>query len=295
MFLISHFLKRLISMARGTRTAGDDDTWRPSAEDVDVEVYDEMLDEETVDEVEPQKKRRASPRASPVAQQKKASHRPKRQDDDTYTPADEELEDEEIEVQEMVNDQLMDEELLHEKPKKKTSSKTPASRKKPAARAKHQEDDTWDPAGDSEELDDEEPEYETPAEEDEDSVDEKPTAKKQTSPKKSRKRPAASSAGSPEQHKTTKPVGGLVPNRLTTATNKKPPEFLVQGQNAKAPFTFAAYRGEGMCMLAMNWKTDSPPEDFVGFAIEFTEPQSNKCQYYSVLFLLVLSCFQLVM
>jgi hypothetical protein len=36
------------------------------------------------------------------------------------------------------------------------------------------------------------------------------------------------------------------------------------------------YRGEGMCLLAMNWKEGTPPDDFVGFAIEYQEPGDTK-------------------
>ena len=43
--------------------------------------------------------------------------------------------------------------------------------------------------------------------------------------------------------------------------------FIVTGSNAAALFTLKAYRGESMVLLAMNWKTAKPPEDFVGFAI----------------------------
>lgn len=43
----------------------------------------------------------------------------------------------------------------------------------------------------------------------------------------------------------------------------------VEGDNAKAPFTLRVHRGEGMALLAMNWRTGRPPDDFVGFAIEY--------------------------
>lgn len=43
----------------------------------------------------------------------------------------------------------------------------------------------------------------------------------------------------------------------------------VEGENAKAPFTLRIHRGEGMALLAMNWRRGRPPADFVGFAIEF--------------------------
>jgi len=54
---------------------------------------------------------------------------------------------------------------------------------------------------------------------------------------------------------------------------KKP--FIVKGSNPAAPFKLVAYRGEGMSLLAMNWK-GKPPKDFVGFAIEYKEPKGDK-------------------
>ena len=52
--------------------------------------------------------------------------------------------------------------------------------------------------------------------------------------------------------------------------------FQVVGENAKAPFTLKVHRGEGMALLAMNWKDPRPPENFVGFAIQYTEPGGDK-------------------
>src|SRR5262245_17352068 len=49
-------------------------------------------------------------------------------------------------------------------------------------------------------------------------------------------------------------------------------EFQVTGQNSKALFTLKVHRGDGMALLAMNWREGRPPRDFVGFAIEFREP-----------------------
>jgi len=51
-----------------------------------------------------------------------------------------------------------------------------------------------------------------------------------------------------------------------------PSEFEVSGQSATALFTLKAYRGQGMVLLAMNWKTPTPPDDFVGFSIELQPP-----------------------
>src|SRR6188768_139153 len=50
-------------------------------------------------------------------------------------------------------------------------------------------------------------------------------------------------------------------------------DFQVVGKNAKAPFTLKLHRGDGMCLVAMNWrKNERPPDDFVGFAIESKPP-----------------------
>jgi len=53
-------------------------------------------------------------------------------------------------------------------------------------------------------------------------------------------------------------------------------EFQVTGQNAAALFTLKLHRGDGMALLAMNWKKSKPPLDFVGFAIEYKEPGGTK-------------------
>ena len=58
--------------------------------------------------------------------------------------------------------------------------------------------------------------------------------------------------------------------------------FQVEGTNDKALFTLKLHRGEGMTLLAMNWKNGRPPQDFVGFAIEYQEPGAN--QYCALLF-----------
>lgn len=56
--------------------------------------------------------------------------------------------------------------------------------------------------------------------------------------------------------------------------------FQVSGTNAAAPFTLKVHRGDGMALVAMNWKTGSPPDDFVGFAIEYREPGGHR--FYSL-------------
>ena len=53
-------------------------------------------------------------------------------------------------------------------------------------------------------------------------------------------------------------------------------EFQVSGHNSAAKFTLKIHRGDGMSLLAMNWKAGKPPQDFVGFAIEYKEPGGEK-------------------
>ncbi len=53
-------------------------------------------------------------------------------------------------------------------------------------------------------------------------------------------------------------------------------DFQVIAQNADAPFTLRAHRGEGMVLLAMNWSGPEPPVNFVGFAIEYREPNDDQ-------------------
>lgn len=53
-------------------------------------------------------------------------------------------------------------------------------------------------------------------------------------------------------------------------------EFQVTGKNNLSPFTLKLHRGDGMVLLAMNWKTGVPPSDFVGFSIEYKEPGGDR-------------------
>jgi len=53
-------------------------------------------------------------------------------------------------------------------------------------------------------------------------------------------------------------------------------DFIVEGTNTTAPFTLKVYRGDSMVLLAMNWKGQTPPDDFVGFAIQYEEPSGHK-------------------
>jgi hypothetical protein len=53
--------------------------------------------------------------------------------------------------------------------------------------------------------------------------------------------------------------------------------FDVVATVAAAPFSLKLHRGEGMCLLAMNWTAAAqPPPDFVGFAIEYMEPLGDR-------------------
>ena len=52
--------------------------------------------------------------------------------------------------------------------------------------------------------------------------------------------------------------------------------WVVSGKSAAALFTLKVRRGEGMALLAMNWKNGTPPMNFVGFAIEYKEPDGTQ-------------------
>ncbi len=52
--------------------------------------------------------------------------------------------------------------------------------------------------------------------------------------------------------------------------------FQVVGKNANALFTLKLHRGDGMTLIAMNWRNGKPPKDFAGFAIEYKEPGGNR-------------------
>jgi hypothetical protein len=52
-------------------------------------------------------------------------------------------------------------------------------------------------------------------------------------------------------------------------------DFQVSSKNDKAPFTLKLHRGDGMCLVAMNWKKGKPPNDFVDFAIESKPPDGK--------------------
>ena len=55
-----------------------------------------------------------------------------------------------------------------------------------------------------------------------------------------------------------------------------PDNFQIIAKNTNAPFTLKLHRGDGMTLLAMNWKAAKPPRDFVGFALEYKEPDGDR-------------------
>jgi PLD-like domain len=76
---------------------------------------------------------------------------------------------------------------------------------------------------------------------------------------------------------TTAPDPAVTPSRPATRAPSSPQAgepsgFQIEGNNDSAPFTLKLHRGEGMTLIAMNWKNGQPPQDFVGFAIEYQEP-----------------------
>ena len=106
------------------------------------------------------------------------------------------------------------------------------------------------------------------------SVTKKTATKKNRVTKKKalvKKRPSVSTPPAAPPAKPPRPVS-KPGDRLTAATNSTAPAFVVRGASATALFTLTIYRGEGMCLLAMNWKTGTPPNNFVGFGIEYQEP-----------------------
>ena len=99
----------------------------------------------------------------------------------------------------------------------------------------------------------------------------KVATKKTVISKKSGKAVTKKAAAKKVTHKRTTPVSPAAGT---------PPAIHATGQNSSALFTLKIYRGEGMALLAMNWATGKPPVNFVGFAIEYQEPQG--VQFYSL-------------
>ena len=54
-----------------------------------------------------------------------------------------------------------------------------------------------------------------------------------------------------------------------------PASYQSVGTNAQAAFTLKLHRGEGMVLLGMNWKSGKPPNNFVGFGIEYQIPSAT--------------------
>lgn len=238
----------------------EDETWKPTDEELEDEELEvqEMVNEQLLSEEleqtktakkaspKPSSPKPASPKPSPAAERKKPKPRVRHEEDEAWTPED----DEEYGEYEDFGDEDLDYETLADK--KGTDGGRSSRKSTPQRKSKKTSEDKSD-------------------------EDDEPSSGKSTPPQKSKKRPAVVSAGSPECHK--KPAPRPLPVRKHTvapAKNEVPPDFIVRGQNSKAPFTFTVYRGEGMCMLAMNWKKDTPPDDFVGFVIEYLEPQSTQ-------------------
>jgi phospholipase D-like protein len=89
----------------------------------------------------------------------------------------------------------------------------------------------------------------------------------------------------PKAPATTPPKPAVSVPRPATPTPSNPQAsapsgFQVEGTNSKALFSLKLHRGEGMTLVAMNWKNGQPPQDFVGFAIEYQEPGGS--QYYAL-------------
>lgn len=55
-----------------------------------------------------------------------------------------------------------------------------------------------------------------------------------------------------------------------------PNDFQIVADNPQARFSLKLHRGDGMTLLAMNWKAGKPPRDFVGFALEYKEPGGDR-------------------
>jgi hypothetical protein len=80
-----------------------------------------------------------------------------------------------------------------------------------------------------------------------------------------------------------KPAVSVPPPLIPAPSNPQasaPSGFQVEGKNGNAPFTLKLHRGDGMTLVAMNWKNGQPPQNFVGFAIEYQEPGGS--QYYAL-------------
>ena len=94
-------------------------------------------------------------------------------------------------------------------------------------------------------------------------------------------RPKTPAKSKPRTPATTPPqsTGSVPPSATPAPSNPQasaPSGFQIVGTNANAPFTLKLHRGEGMTLIAMNWKNGQPPQNFVGFAMEYQEPAGNQ-------------------
>ena len=110
---------------------------------------------------------------------------------------------------------------------------------------------------------------------------------------KTKKTPAAKPRTPAKPAAPKKPIKPAAPSKPQPKPPAKPPAsnppasspqaasgFEVTGTNDAALFTLKAHRGEGMTLLAMNWKSGKPTNDFVGFGIEYKEPAGS--QFYAL-------------
>jgi hypothetical protein len=52
-------------------------------------------------------------------------------------------------------------------------------------------------------------------------------------------------------------------------------EFQVSGKNANALFSLKLHRGEGMALVAMNWKAATPPRDLWASLLNTRNPAAT--------------------
>lgn len=93
---------------------------------------------------------------------------------------------------------------------------------------------------------------------------------------KGSKKTGATQPKRPKPPTTTSPPVVTPPPVIAPAPSNSTSGFQVIGTNANAPFSLKLHRGDGMTLVAMNWKTGRPPENFVGFAIEYQEPGGSQ-------------------
>jgi hypothetical protein len=110
----------------------------------------------------------------------------------------------------------------------------------------------------------------------------KPSAKSKASAKRKPKSKSKAKQRTPAMP-LSKPAVSVTQPATPVPSNPQasaPSGFQAEGTNDNALFTLKLHRGEGMTLLAMNWKNGQPPQNFVGFAIEYQEPAGS--QYYAL-------------